>query len=96
MAKDTRHVYRLRDGDQVPTRPVTIREIMGSWAFGLGVADARAGRDYHTDVESWTTNSQWDYSRGRMWARQAPRTVALKRNGKVTSEALRWYSSDII
>jgi hypothetical protein len=31
---------------------------------------------------------QWNYERGRQWVQQAPRTVALKRNGKITDEAL--------
>jgi hypothetical protein len=41
-------------------------------------------------------NDQWNYERGRQWARQAPPTVALKRNGKLTDEAVPWYTDDII
>jgi hypothetical protein len=97
MGKSTRHVYRLRPGDQVPTRPVTIHEIMSSWAFALGAADARAGRGYRADYDSWSdTNDRWNYERGRQWAARAPRTVALKRNGKITDEAVRWYTCNII
>jgi hypothetical protein len=89
--------YRLRPGDQVPTRLTTVREIMSSSAFALGVADVRAGLGHRTDYESWNdVNNQWDYERGRQWAQQAPRTVALKRNGKITDEAVRWYTHDII
>jgi hypothetical protein len=89
--------HRLRDGDQVPTRPVTVLEIMSSPAFALGVADARAGLGHRSDYESWDdVDDQWNYERGRQWARQAPRTVALKRNGKITDEAIRWYTDDII
>ena len=43
--------YRLRKGDQIPTRTVTIVEIMSGPSFALGVADARAGRGYHRDYE---------------------------------------------
>jgi hypothetical protein len=88
--------YRLRDGAQLPTRPVTIQEIMGSDEFALGVADARAGRPYRSDYVTWDTNAQWDYERGRQWALRAPRTVQLKRHGKLTAEAVRWYSTDIL
>jgi hypothetical protein len=88
-----RRIYRRRDDDQVPTRPVSIEEIMSSAEFALGVADARAGRPYRTSYQAWPTNAQWFYERGRQWAQQAPRTVALKRNGKLTTEAVRWYTS---
>jgi hypothetical protein len=89
--------YRLRDGDQVPTQPTTILEIMSSPAFALGVADARAGRPYCPGYDTWSdTNMKWNYERGRLWGRQAPRTVALKRNGKITDEAARWYTDDIL
>jgi hypothetical protein len=101
MTKSTRRTrrdgYRLRPGDQIPTRPTTTIEIMSAPAFALGVADVRAGRGPRAACEGWSvTNDQWSYERGRMWARQAPRTVALKRNGKVTEEAMRWYTRDII
>jgi hypothetical protein len=101
MTKSTRRTkrdgYRLRDGDQIPTRRTTVREIMSSPTFALGVADVRAGRAHRSDYETWAdTNDQWNYERGRQWARQAPRTVALKRDGEITDEAMRWYTHDII
>jgi hypothetical protein len=61
-----------------------------------GAADARAGRSIHEDYDSWVTNGQWDYERGRCWARLAPRHITLKRDGKVTREAIRYFSRDII
>jgi hypothetical protein len=101
MTKSTRRTkrdgYRLRDGDQIPTRRTTVREIMSSPAFAWGVADVRAGRGHRTDYESWgDVNKQWNYERGRQWAQQAPRTVPLECNGKITDEAVRWYTPDII
>jgi hypothetical protein len=98
MAKSTRRTTQRGHSDgQVPTRPATTREIMSSPAFALGVADARAGLGPRTDYERWDEiNDQWNYERGRQWAQQAPRTVALKRNGRVTSEAVSWYTYDII
>jgi hypothetical protein len=88
--------YRLVDGAQIPTRPTTIAKIMAQPTFGVGVADARAGRPMHKDYDTWDVNDQWGYERGRQWARLAPRTVALKRNGKITLEAMRWYKQDIL
>ena len=88
--------HRVHDGDQVPTRPVTVLEIMSSPTFTLGVADVRAGLGYRSDYQRWDGNTQWNYERGLQWARQAPRTVALKRNDKITDEAIRWYTDDII
>lgn len=88
--------YRLHDGGQVPTQPTTILKIMSSPTFMFGVADVRAGLSHRSDYERWDDNTQWDYERGRQWARQAPRTVALKHNGKITDEAVRLYTDDII
>ncbi len=85
--------YRLRDGDQIPTYPVTIRQIMSTPEFALGVADARGGRRYPRDYDQdvWVTNQQWDYERGRQWGAGTPRHVPHLRGGKVSAEALRWY-----
>jgi hypothetical protein len=98
MAKSTRRTTQRGHPDgQVPTRPVTVREIMSSPAFALGVADVRAGLGHRTEYESWSdVNKQWNYERGRQWAQQAPRTIAFKRNGKITDEAVRRYTPDII
>lgn len=76
------------------TRPTTVVAIMSE--FGLGVADARARRGDHPAYESWTAKEQWNYERGRQWATLAPRSVELKRAGKVTAEAVRWYGSGIL
>jgi hypothetical protein len=91
-----KRLCRWRKSDQVPTCATTIEEIMDSHAFALGVADARAGLSMHSEYDKWNTNAQWNYERGRCWARVAPGHIALKRGGKVTREALRYYSRDII
>jgi hypothetical protein len=98
MARSMRRTtQRGRPDGQVPTYPTTAREIMGSPAFAFGVSDVRAGRGYRADYETWSdTNDRWNYERGRQWARHAPRTVAFKRNGQITDEAVRWYTHDII
>jgi hypothetical protein len=85
--------YRLRQGDQIPTCPVTINEIMSDPTFALGVVDARAGRPYHPDYDVWADcNLRWSYERGRMWATLTPRHVPLKVNGKINPDAVVWYA----
>ena len=87
---------RLRSGKQVPTRPVSIQEIMGQPQFMLGVADVRAGRPYHKDYDVWNTNGQWGYERGRMWAALAPADVPLRLNGRINPDAARYWRREII
>jgi len=81
---------------QVPTSPTTIEEIMNSREFALGVIDFRAGRPHRSDYATWGGNRQWNYERGRQWAALAPRTVPVKRDGKLTAEAKRWFTHDIL
>ena len=70
---------------------------MESKEFALGVADVRAGRDYHPDYEIWAKdNRSWNYERGRHWACVAPRNLALKRNGSVTAEAKKWWPHEVV
>ena len=69
---------------------------MSSHTFALGVADARAGRSMHKEYDHWHTNAQWNYERGRCWARVAPHHIKLRRDGKVTRDAIRYFSRDII
>ena len=86
--------YHLRDRDQIPTQiptwPVTIMEIMASPLFERGVADARSGRGYPPDYDTWE-DGEWAYERGRQWATLAPPHVKLKINGKITAAALRLF-----
>jgi hypothetical protein len=63
---------------------------MASPAFALGVVDARGGRPYRRDYQGWDGGRQWDYERGRQWARLVPATVVLKRDGKITPAARQW------
>jgi hypothetical protein len=90
-AKQIEH-YHLRKGDQIPTVPVTIMEIMSCPKFERGVDDVRASRGYPRDYDQWEdTNDRWDYERGRQWARLVPRHVKLKVNGKITTMAMQLY-----
>ena len=77
--------------DQIPTIPTTAAWIMSQPQFALGVADARAGWGFHPAYDTWGTDAQWQYERGRQWARLTPTSVALKRNGKISAQALAWF-----
>jgi hypothetical protein len=81
---------------QVPVFPTTIEEIMNTREFALGVIDGRAGRGHRSDYATWGTDAQWNYERGRAWAAIAPRSVQLKRDGRITAEAVKWFSDDIL
>jgi len=83
--------YRLREGDQVATRPTTIPAIMMQPTFVLGVSDYRNGRGFHPDADLWHHNDAWAYERGRAWAALAPPHLQLKRSGEVTQEAIALY-----
>jgi hypothetical protein len=89
--------YRLRDGDQIPTRPVAAREIMASPLFKKGADDVRAGKPYPADYDSWSHEDKlWAYERGRAWATAAPRRVPLMINGKISVAALSWFEKAAI
>ena len=76
--------------EQVPTNAVSLQWIMSGPSFSRGAADCRAGRPYPSSFDEWTTNEQWNYERGRAWASRVPASVVIKRNGKLTNEALYW------
>jgi hypothetical protein len=86
-----------REREQIPTVAVSVHHIMSQPTFMLGVNDARNGRGYHRDYDQgWDVNAQESYERGRQWARLAPRSVPLKRGGKINPEAVRHYRDEII
>lgn len=90
--------YRLREGAQIPTSTTTVREIMASPLFKRGADDARAGKPYPLDYDTWSHKDKlWAYERGRAWATAVPRRVPLMTNGKISVEALNWFEkADII
>ena len=55
------------------------------WVLPMSV---RGGATAPTMRAGAMLTKQWNYERGRQWVQQAPRTVALKRNGKISDEAL--------
>jgi hypothetical protein len=86
----------MKSRPQVRTFGTTVRKIMASPYFALGAADQRAGRGYASDYETWITNSQWDYERGRAWAALTPRSVKLRLDGKLNPHALGYWRDDIL
>lgn len=87
-----------RDEQQIPTSKTTVRKIMASPLFKRGAEDARAGRPYPSDYDTWSHKDKlWAYERGRAWATAAPRRVPLMTNGEISVEALNWFErADII
>jgi hypothetical protein len=57
--------------------------------FEAGVSDVRKGVPPRFDLDSW------EYERGRQWACLAPRSLPLKRNGRITAAAFRLYIQNI-
>jgi hypothetical protein len=80
---------------QEPTNMVSVLTIMRRRCFALGVADARAGKVPRPDYERWDPNRQWDYERGRQWALIAPRSIPLRKGGKLNPDAVKWYGNAI-
>jgi hypothetical protein len=81
---------------QVPIALTTAEEIMASPYFVLGAADQRAGRGYRRAYATWAGNDQWNYERGRAWAVVAPRSVELRRNGKLNPAAVKWFHEAVL
>lgn len=79
-----------RRGDQLPTTTTTAERVMSSPQFARGVADVRAGRGFPRDYDTWKDKT-WSYERGRAWAMTAG-SMPLKRNGKLSPEALIHFS----
>ena len=76
---------------QISTILVSDRWIMAQPTFRLGVNDVRAGRPIHPDYDLWDTNGQWNYERGRCFAKLASRHLPLRINGQLNPEALRFF-----
>ena len=84
--------FKWREGDQVPTRTVSLWEIMSDPKFAQGVADVRAKRPFPADLDEWGGHDAWCYERGRQWATAAPRKLRLKsEDGFITEAAMNWY-----
>ncbi len=63
--------YKWREGEQIPTRLVTLEQIMSTREFEFGVVDARAGRGYRAAYGQWKPNDCWNFAvdNGLRWRR---------------------------
>jgi hypothetical protein len=76
---------------QITTQPASTEWLMSQRAFAIGVADARADREYPPEYDEWGTDPQWNYERGRAWARLAPRSVPLMTGGRLNRQAVQIF-----
>jgi hypothetical protein len=67
---------------QVPTHPITIKSIMSSPAFKVGLDDVRRGIPF-----DWRIN-EWQYERGRLFAFIAPLSMPLRVGGRLNPKAV--------
>jgi hypothetical protein len=84
-----------REKQQTKTRPTTTVRIMSSREFAIGFAHARAGKAFDWKVGSDGKDSDrsaagraWDYERGRIFGRLAPRSMRLTINGQLNPAAV--------
>jgi hypothetical protein len=67
---------------QASTQSTTIRSIMSSPDFDLGLTDVRRGIPF-----DWR-NGAWEYERGRLFAHIAPLNMPLRIDGKLNPKAI--------
>ena len=68
--------------EQATTQGTTTRQIMRSAGFKRGVEEVRKGKPPNFE------HSDWNYERGRQFARLAPISMSLEREGKINNKAL--------
>jgi hypothetical protein len=73
---------------QAQTTSVTLNWLMSRRKFMLGVEDLRAGRNFHSDYDSWWDGDQYHYEEGRLWAAVAPLDMPVKIGGKINLKAV--------
>ena len=76
---------------QVETVRTTYRTIMKSKHFNLGFADVVSNKGWNTLYDSWDINTQWCYERGRLFAIHTNGKVPVKKERKVSSDAIYAY-----
>jgi hypothetical protein len=91
-----------KDKDQIKTYPTTTEEIMESDEFALGVIHVRTGKALDWKIGSRYggeagkashAGRAWDYERGRMFGRLAPRTMPLRINGRLNPDAVDFFDA---
>jgi hypothetical protein len=72
---------------QVRTYRVTIRRVMSSPEFELGLDDVRRGIPF-----DWRIN-EWEYERGRLFGHIAPLDMPLRVGSQLNPKAVALYSA---
>jgi hypothetical protein len=54
--------------------------------------DVRAGRPIRQAYDTWDTNAQWNYERGRVWGTLAPRDMPVRIGSRVNPAAIRFFN----
>ena len=67
MAKKKSFTHTKDEKNVSSTRTTTIRGVAKNKEFNIGYADFKAGV-WRKEYETWHTNAQWQYERGRAYA----------------------------
>jgi hypothetical protein len=76
---------------QVETVSCTFKSIMRTKHFNLGVDDILKNNGWNISYDTWDTNKQWNYERGRLYAIYTKGLVPVKNKKAVTSQAIYAY-----
>lgn len=81
--------------EQLKTVPCTFKSIMRTKHFNLGVDDILKNKGWNIFYDTWDTNKQWCYERGRLYAIYSKtkynHIVPVKDKKAVTSQAICAY-----
>lgn len=77
--------------EQLKTVPCTLKSIMRTKHFNLGVEDITNNKGWNISYDRWTADKQWNYERGRLYAIYTKGQVPVKNKKAVTSQAIYAY-----
>lgn len=67
---------------QITTRTHSIEWLCKSKHFARGIFDAALGEPFDKSYDLWTTEQQWNYERGRIFAIAYPQVELFSGTGK--------------
>ena len=74
---------------QIPIKPCTILSILRTRRFNEGVRDYPGS--FPAEYDSWNAKDQWNYERGRLFAAATNKTIEVKNEKAVRTQAIRVY-----
>ena len=77
------------------TKNMTVKSLMHTRHFNYGYADAKEGKPFHDDYDSWTGKDQVNYERGRHFAAATNGGIAPKQGKQVRPFAL-YHCSNLV